>query len=475
MQSREAWSIGWVAGAVLLSAAAAAQPPLAALGPAIVLAALAWRWPDTVLGVVAFVVLALRPSLDIFSERRAGLGPLAWQPAALCGAVVLFAGAVLAVRRRRDGKRIWPDAEVLAAHRWLALALAILVFSGARLYGSMGLAEGVRELGRVASIVAAFLSVWWWLEGRPDRARRGWLFLVLGLIPPLAAAGWQLITGRGFWEPGSGLRIQGTFSHPNSFAQYLAPFVVFAIVGIPGARFPGKVWRIAAALGLSLLIVLTYSRTTILVLATSLVALVLMQLWWRGRRSAGPVLAVLLVAAVGWLAIGGQIRQRFADLSFSGAVENARVGRSENSFGWRLLNWRGLVLRGMDHPFTGHGAGMTTHLNPLVNENNGIPFNAHNDFVRFFFEGGVFGLACYILYGLLLCRWAVRWGRMLGGESAAIAATLVAMIFLTAGMTELSLQTANLYTLYGMLALADAPWRRATTAAPRVPAPATNQ
>ena len=474
MQSREALSIGWVAGAMLLSAAAAAYPPLAALGPAIVLAALAWRWPDRVVGFIAFAALALRPSLDIFSERRVGLGPLALQPAAVFGAAVLVTGVVLAARRVRDGQRVWPDAEVLAAHRWLAFAIAILFVSSARLYGTMGLAEGVREVSRVASIVAAFLIVWWWLEGRPDRSRWGWLFLVLGLIPPVAAAGWQLVTGRGFWEPGSGLRIQGTFSHPNSFAQYLVPFVLFAIAGIPRARFSGKLWRIAAALGLSILIVLTYSRTAILLLATSLGFLVLMYLAWRGPRSAGPVLAVLLFAAVGWLAVGAQIRQRFAAVSVGGAIEEARAGRSENSFGWRLLNWRGLVLRGLDHPVTGHGAGMTTHLNPLVDDNTGIPFNAHNDFVRFFFEGGVLGLACYVLYGLLLCWWAVGLARQFGAQSAAIAATLVAMIFLTAGMTELSLQTANQYTLYGMLALANAPWR-STTAAPREPAPATSQ
>jgi hypothetical protein len=38
-----------------------------------------------------------------------------------------------------------------------------------------------------------------------------------------------------------------------------------------------------------------------------------------------------------------------------------------------------------------------------------------------------------------------------------LAAALVAMLFLTAGTTELSLHTANLYTLYGMLALVSVP------------------
>ncbi|MGH7529691.1 MAG: O-antigen ligase family protein [Gemmatimonadales bacterium] len=449
----------FVAGAMLLSALAAAQPSLVALGPAVVLAALAWRWPDAVAGVVAFAALALRPTLDAFSERRLGLGPLAIQPAAAFGAAVLLVGCVLAVRRFVSSRPhpLWPDAELRRAHLFLAAAVAIQVFSAVRLFGASGLAEGVREISRVASIVLAFLVIWWWIEARPGRARIGWKFLLAGLVPPILFAGWQLVTGRGFWEPGSGLRIQGTFSHPNSFAQYLAPFILIAVAGIPAAPLHGKIWRAAGALGLAVLLMLTYSRTAIAVVGTALGALVLLFLYWRGVRGLRPALAVLAFLGLAWLVVGEEVQQRFAPISLRRAIEQARVGRSQESFGWRLLNWRGLVVRGVEHPVLGHGANMTTRLNPLVNENNGIPFNAHNDFVRFFFEAGIVGLVCYGLYGLLLCLWAVRRARSVGAEAAALAATLAAMLFFTAGMTELSLHTANQYVLYGMLALIYAP------------------
>jgi O-antigen ligase len=462
VKPQDARSIAWVVGVVLLSAAAVDYPFLAAVGPAVVLGALVYRWPERTLAAGAFAVLAIRPSLDIFSERRASIGPLTWEPAAAFGAAVLVAGAVLAMRRIRDGRRLWPDSAILVAHWWLAAAMAILFFSGARLFGAIGLAEGVREIARVASIVLGFLIVWWWLEGRPDRARSGWLFLLLGLIPPVATAGWQLATGRGFLEPGSGLRIQGTFSHPNSFAQYLVPFVLLAVSGIPGDRLKGQVWRVVAALGLSLLIVLSYSRTAILVLGTGLAVLPLVQRM-SAKRLAGTALAVLLVVGLGWLLVGPSILARFADVSFrASAIQAAMAGHSENSFQWRLINWHGLVLLGLHHPYLGHGAGMTTHLNPLINVDNGVRFNAHNDFVRFFFEGGVLGLACYLIYGVLLCRWAVRQARSLPAAvtpaAAAVAATLLAMLFLTAGITEFSLHTANQYAVYAMLALVAAPW-----------------
>jgi cytochrome bd-type quinol oxidase subunit 2 len=105
--------------------------------------------------------------------------------------------------------------------------------------------------------------------------------------------------------------------------------------------------------------------------------------------------------------------------------------------------------------------GMTTVLNPLVSSENGVPFNAHNDFVRFFFEAGVLGLFCYLMYGLLISRWAIRQAREASAarwaSAFAVAATWVALFFLTGGTPELSLQTAILYELYGMLALLAVP------------------
>ena len=111
---------------------------------------------------------------------------------------------------------------------------------------------------------------------------------------------------------------------------------------------------------------------------------------------------------------------------------------------------------GLQHPVTGHGAGMTTVLNPLTAE-NGVAFNAHDDFVRFFFEGGIVGLLMFGMYTVLLCWWIVQRTRVVppwfAGPAAGVAAAWVTLAVLTAGTTELSLQTADLYQLYGMLAL----------------------
>jgi hypothetical protein len=429
----------WLGAVVVAAVAAAAAPPVAAAIAACALALAVWRWPQVGLAVGAFVVLAVRPSLDLFSERRYGVGPFALDPAVVVGAATLLVAAVLALRRVHDGRRIWPDVSILRAHAWLVLAYGVAFSSGWRLFGVTGLGEGVRELVRVASVVAAFLIVAAWAEAHPSRYRQGWIYLALGAVIPIAVALAQLAGNTGFREPNGLLRIQGTFSHPNSFGQYLAPFVLVGVAVATTTRGATRWLSLAVAAGLVLLVTLTYSRTALLVVASGLVALPILQRRDLGLRSLGRALLVVVVVGVlGWLLVGRYVEQRFADVAINRMVwELALTGASENSFTWRLINWVGLI------------------------QENGLPFNAHDDFVRFFFESGAVGLLCYLIYGGLLWWWVQRRARRAPADRAAtasaISAALLAMFFLTVGTTELSLHTANLYELYGMLALLTAP------------------
>lgn len=452
----------WVAVLVVVVAFAAVQPLVAALCGLTTVAALVWRYPQIAMQTASFALLAIRPSLDQFSERRLGLGPFALQPAVVFGGVILVTGVVLGLRRAREGRRAWPDRSLARAHWALGIAYAIMAISGARLYGAVGLAEAIRELLRVSSVVVAFFIVVWWLEDEPEATGRAWIYLALGAILPMAVGLQQLATGTGFVEPDGTLRIQGTFSHPNSFGLYLIPFVCALIAGRGHRMF-----RMGLAIALSIVVALTYSRTAILALAAALIILVLLESRLDLRNMTRLVIGLLVVAGVVWLLAGEMITRRFTGIAFDSASwQAALAGQSENSFQWRVINWSGLILLGLRHPIWGHGAGMTTVLNPLVNSDNGVPFNAHDDYVRFFFEGGAVGLVCYMAYQALLIRWLIRRSRAVAGDqrSAALAlgASLCGMTFLTVGTTELSLNTANLYVLYGILAVASVDSSRRT-------------
>jgi len=407
-----------------------------------------------------FGVLAVRPSLDVFSDRHFGVGPFATNPAVFFGLVVLLIAGVLFARRARHGEQLWPVPGLRIAHLWLLIGYVVALLSGWFFYDGPGLANGVREGARMLSIVASFWLVALWVAESTDRYRSGWSYLVCGSLIPAAVGLWQLVTRTGLQDPDGLMRLQATFSHPNSFGPYLVPWLLVAIAAA-AVSSPGR-WQLlyfAVAVATGALIVLTYSRTAILAAVVGVGLLPLLQARHLGTRFVSRVMiAALCFAAVSWFVGGDVIRARFQDISFSrAAVEAVAAGESENSFQWRLMNWGLLIALGTEHSLTGHGAGMTMVLNPLVSPVNDVPFNAHNDFVRWFFEGGILGLTCYSLYCILLCRWSIRQARRAPhGRSStafAVAAAWLALLLLTAGTPEISLQTAVQYELYGMLGL----------------------
>ncbi len=457
--NRRSNSVKWLATACVLASVVAVAPQSAVAVPVVAIVLAVYRWPDAALELAVFSVLGLRPSLDVFSVREQGLGTFQVNPAVVFGLFVLVVAACLALRRGRSGRSMWPDARLRAAHLWLFASYGIGLLSGWRLYDGPGFEQGLREIVRISSIVAGFLLVLWWIEADHGRYRTGWICLAVGLLPPLAVATWQLMTGTGYREPDGLSRLQGTFSHPNTFGPYLVPFVLAAVGGAVGVHGKARWWRLAVAATLSALVTLSFSRTAVLVLVFGLLLLPILQARkWGLTALVRASMVVAGVFVVGWLAVGSLIKDRFATLSSETPLrEVLQSGVPENSLQWRLINWTVLVTLGMDEPAAGHGTGMTEVLNPIVNQNTGIPFNAHNDFVRLFFETGILGLTCYLIYGVLLSTWALRTARLTGAARSstafAVVAAFLSMFFFTAGTTELSLQTALQYELYGMLAL----------------------
>lgn len=451
--------IVWWSGLAVTAVVATAFPTLLVGVGSLVLVVAAWQWPEETLRVGVAAVLVVRPALDMFTERRLGLGPFAISPAALVGGSVLVLAVTLGIRRLSRSQRVWPERRLLVAHLGLFAAYAIGLASGLRLHGFLGLEEGVREVFRIVSVLGAFLMVLWWIGGDQKRYRQGWRMVVLGTLLPVSLSLWQLVTWTGNLEVAGINRLKGTFGHPNTLGPYLVPFILYLVGGMVQHRGRALVWRLSLAGGLSILLALTYSRTAILILATGLLALPLLHARRLGvrallRGAAGIVLFLVLT----WPLTSRLVSERFSGLRLgSEALEAARTGETENSLEWRLMNWGGLIALGLDHPVAGNGLNMTTTLNPLTDYATGIPYTSHDDFVRVFFEDGLLGLAAYVLYGLSLCLWALRQAREARSTDApsafAVAAALIALFFATGGTPEFGTQTVVQYEIYGMLAL----------------------
>jgi hypothetical protein len=301
------------------------------------------------------------------------------------------------------------------------------------------------------------LAIWW----QDDSRDRGWqpalLLIIVASMFPIAVGVVQALTGTGNHEDSNLNRLYGSFTHPLSYGPYLLPLVILGVAAVVRMRGPGRL--LAMAYTATTATLLFYNRTTILLLFVGLAVYAMLELAQVRLRNVvrfGAGMAALVI--VGWLVFGSQISERFSGISItSGAIQEALTSGSQNSFQWRIVNWAILIQLGLSHPIVGHGLGMTTVLNPLIQASSGIPFNAHDDYVRFFFEGGLIGLGIYTAFVLTLAVWLLRARRALPvpdqGVAYAIIASLASLYVFSVGTTEMSLQTGVLCQTYLLIAI----------------------
>jgi O-antigen ligase len=457
---RRALKHWWAIAAALSGVTVAVAPSTGVALGAVLLSALIWKNFSSAQEIAAVSVLALRPALDIFSDRSVEAGGFAVSPGVLFGMVTLLVSVIGLTRRLLSRKQVWPDRGMGWCHFLLAAAYACGLGAGIMRAGMFGLLIGVRETTRAASVVGGFLVVFWWLSEDQTRRPVAWKLLIAGLVIPIIVAIWQLATGGGFEDPGGFRRINGTLAHPNTLGVFLVPFVLLTLSGIESVGWRHVVLRMLSASLLTAIIALTFSRTALLVLLTALLMLAVLHGIRSRRLLVGrATFVVAAFALLGWLFLGPLIRQRFAGLNIdSGLLRTPEaIQASEDSFQWRLLNWAVLIAVGREQPLFGHGVGMTRELNPLVSPDKLVPFDAHNDFVRFFFEAGLVGLVCYVAYTILLCWWTFWLSRRASisevPKAVAICSSVTAIYVVTGGLTEVSLNTPLQLELYALLAL----------------------
>lgn len=242
--------------------------------------------------------------------------------------------------------------------------------------------------------------------------------LAVSFVPPAIIGFYQLATGQGMSALGViGKRIYGTFIHPNALGVYLVlilsvfvcqalahsgkrKFVSLLIVAASGVLLAGTLTRIAWIGAVVVLLVVGALRSrALLVIASFLVVIVAGTVPFISARLADP--------------LGGS----FAD----------RIGL-----------WRGLLYEWAD--LTRNDAGIIPvtlnrlgGLGPgivaaLTTPGRGVPYAAHNDYLRVLVEYGLFGLGLFLALHLLLFAFAFRTWKMTTDKAmAAVALSFVAL------------------------------------------------
>ncbi|WP_243058751.1 O-antigen ligase family protein [Nocardioides sp. SR21] len=316
--------------------------------------------------VFVLAVLVTRTSLDAL---QSGSPSAALEPASLLGMLFMGTGLLwLAAQWREDG-----------VVRLSRLGWAVTAFAGAALLGVLvapsywpALVEWVR-----LSSVCVMVLVAERLARHPDFRGRVVVALGAAAVVPLTVGAWQLWSGSGLFDAGGFARVQGTFTHSNPMAAFLAILVVMAFAHVAHLRDVPLRW-VAGAVGLVATVGLyvTYTRAAWLaaLLGVAIVAAT------RGRAWVIGLAAAVLVSL---LMIPGTAA-RFADLG----DEQSSRGEPSNSLTWRVGYWGESVALSEESPVTGIG------LKQVVAQSTEGK-QPHNDFLRAYVELGVLGIAAF--------------------------------------------------------------------------------
>lgn len=233
---------------------------------------------------------------------------------------------------------------------------------------------------------------------------RGWRMLWLGLSLAVAAiAVWGLAEYAVTQQ-----RVRGPFEDFNAYGAVFYLFFFPALFGYLSLRqgeTPGF-WRLRAyeaffALSLSALFA-TYSRGAIgawvLIAPLALLAAVL----GHGRRAAGGLITVALIAGLCFAAVSAYPEQTI--------TRNVTHLSQDHSTGSRLLMWQAAWEIYRDHPWLGTGTGTyklhySYYRSPRETGSSGDL--AHNDYLQFLLEGGPVLLG--LLLGLLAATVTLTW------------------------------------------------------------------
>jgi O-antigen ligase len=390
------------------------------------------------------LLLILRPSADILTRIGIPMGSIQINLPGAMGLFVIAAGLFSLAGPRLKGRSLHAGGPPVLAFSLVVALAAAGSLTGYLVTGPSYLALGLKEAIRLTSYLVFYLALVNLLrDGFPET--RLLQAIYLGLIVPAAWATWQFtyFLSQGFYTgPPQAVphgRLLGTFYHPSSLGLFLVQILLLTLTLLRSGRRTGipRGWLIASIPLCAFLLVFTFSRGAWLVLAFGLVLKTL----FSPRRMLGPILFVVLV---GGIVFGPRVVARFSDVHSHISLTRLMANREmENSFEWRVYNWLILISVGMEKPILGHGTFTTAAVNPNLSgetRSDARGFVAHNEFVGYFVEHGLVGVAILTAYFVILLRWILRLRRRLRARGDP-----------DADMAELGLETLGGFLLLSIL------------------------
>jgi hypothetical protein len=309
----------------------------------------------------------------------------------LIGLGIALLGTLLILQKRDQFIRyplVWP-------------LLLVIIWGLATASYSVAIQSTLTEVIRVFGLLSIGLMAYVFTNNKKDYQAL-LIAILLSSILPLVMSLYQTLFGVGFTDSDVAVpRIFGTFSHPNILSLYL--FTLLAVVTLfyiapifTNATQKRNVTLILmAVVGFFLLLTFTRVAWVAAFLFFSII------IFFRYKIALIPILLFPIVLY-------------FVSGTFSDRVNESLSPDPDSSIVWRQNLWHDTMLKTVQDDRTTFGYGMSTF--PLVSETlrgeNVGSHDPHNDFVRFFVEGGYVGITVYILYTfsilLILFRQALK-------------------------------------------------------------------
>lgn len=407
-------------------------------------------------------ILLMRSVLDMYSNQGV--------PAAFGVGVILLTSVYLG-RQLIFRQRVHTDPFWWFLLAWVLLqSIWVVVLAADGLGGTQFMAyAAAREWIRFLSLAMIYLLAMQ-LRDRisPDRLAS---FLLLSAAIPLGLAILQALPIElpGFLQSNVAwteyesdvFRINSTLGHYNSFATFSLLFLALTLWRIQMARQPLG-WVLLAA-GLLYCLLLSKSITGIVMLVVFCAVYFLPKLRGKGLVGAIAVSIALLFLLSSDLAQSrllelNQTPLLNPDLSVSRAIalQAADMDEFRNSFNWRLVQWRNLLIDWQEHPLLGYGLASAKELSVFNT-------TSHNDYIRFLVEEGVIGLSLFLLFLMAQLARLVQIMRQSAPRSPqrALSQTMLAfMISMLVGMLagNVMVHTATFFYWWVLMALLGWSW-----------------
>lgn len=371
--------------------------------------------------LLLFILIIVRMSLD-YSSQYFGITiyETVISLSQLLGIGIALIGCILLFLKRTE----------LAKYPLKFPFYLLFLWGGMTLFYSIAPRASLQELLRIFDLFALSFLAYTTIKSTIDFKHLLQAFFVSSILPLLFGL-YQFIFHIGLQDENvSILRIFGTFSHPNVYSIYLFSLIVFGVLYL--LLFAGKGVSRIVMLGIlsifSVMLFITFARVAWVALFFFMILVAL----FRYRLLLVPLFLFPFVLFV------------FSS-SFQSRIVESFHPNPDSSLLWRQTLWNDVVTRSLQNDALVFGSGMDTF--PKVSESvrgtkNG-PNDPHNDFVKFFVEGGIVGTAVFLLYlfslGSLLLK---KYTASQRGSALQIAFGILFLFFLA---LELSSLTDNIF------------------------------